>query len=249
MKTTKRLFVSFLIVIFAMSTITGCGSKSAPGVSSTELINSEGEGPVQGGIKSDEEISKLQEEEQQYTEDEEPTIEYAENVDNTGHEPDSYISADNFWQGDFFDLENYLYMNGALWIRKGSYDHTTGELIESEDNVSVFKTQFSDIHWLITITSPSEIDFEFIGYEVDGETYFGPYYLVTQNTPYEDQYMVPVNNGMQLTNTTIETLDDMIHMAKEYRDTDNPFQNSEKYNRLYNALAHNEAPSNAVLID
>ena len=57
------LNICLALLCINLFTITGCGNSG--GAAPAATANFEGEGPVQGGIKSDEEIAALQEEEQQ----------------------------------------------------------------------------------------------------------------------------------------------------------------------------------------
>ena len=248
----KKNFAFFLALIISLAMFTGCGKKDVqtsetPDDVGNYHIDYQGEGEVQGGIKSDEEIAALTEEAESNTVDEN-SAEYPNVEMETPEAISTYISAENFWQGDdYFDLENYLYMNGANWVKKGTYNYD-GTLNESESDIQVYKAQFfGNIYWIITIACPTQIDFEYVGYKVEDKTYFGPYYAAQPAMPFENQRMVTINSaGTQITDKAIETLDDMLRSAKEHPESDNPFQYSSNYNDLYYMTVHNEAPSNAV---
>ncbi len=249
MNKSKRFFVCFFIAIFVMTTVTACGGNTSVAIPATEetvdqnAVDYQGEGQVQGGIKSDEEIAALQEEEQQYIDDS-TTTEYESNE---GYEPDTYIGAENFWQGeDYFDLENYLYMNGAAWVKKGYYDSSTGKFIESDTEVYYYRAQFNDTYWMVTI-GPL-VEFEYFGYKVNDEAWFGPYYTAFQSTPIENQRSITVNSvGTSYTDTMIETLDDMMKATKEYKDSENPFQIASKNGSIYFLdVTNSEIPAGAV---
>jgi hypothetical protein len=103
----KRYIALFAAVIL-MATLTACGNNTA-----ADTTEYHGEGQVQGGIKSDEEIENLQNEEQQSQNQE------AEYVDNTGNEPDAYGTGNfqDYWEGDdYFDIEAYALANGCSHV-------------------------------------------------------------------------------------------------------------------------------------
>ena len=112
----KRAF-GLIVFMVAMVSFAACGGSttSAPAKESVEYT---GEGEAKDGISIDEEA--ISEEAGSYEEvsSEEPSeINYSDanvEMETTPTASDTYISADNFWQGeDYFDLEKYLWMNGA----------------------------------------------------------------------------------------------------------------------------------------
>ena len=257
MKNTKRFF-AFLVTISMLATLTACGGhgEAVPAPVEQETKDFAGEGQVQGGIKSDEEIAALQEEEEQYASEkpateepaaEEPTVEYAENVSNEGHIPDTYIGTENFWQGDnYFDLENYLYMNGASSVEKGYYDDSWS-FQESADKITVYKAHFENPYWYVTIQLPVSIEFRYDGYLLDGVPVLHPVYLATQSTPVEDQKEITVNDiGSTMTDTAIQTLDKMISLTKDYPDDDNPFQYNDRTDLFGVGVSSEDIPAGAT---
>jgi hypothetical protein len=152
--------------------------------------------------------------------------------DNSNSAP-GYVSADNFWNGNDFDLEGYLYANGAKWVKKG-YDNGDGTgFHESDTEISYYMAYFDTTYWMVTI-GPGPITFSYHGYIVDGEKWYGPYYVATQATIASNQTAVTVNgNSMDCTDTIIATLDDMLYTTICHPDSDNPFQFSENIGSLY----------------
>lgn len=114
--------------------LTACGSATATSTPTEDSADYEyvGEGQTTGGIPTDEELANREAEYEQYeaeaTESTEST-DSAESTETTDYSDvnvemettptasDTFISSDNFWQGDdYFDLEEYLWMNGATSI-------------------------------------------------------------------------------------------------------------------------------------
>lgn len=150
---TRNRFFCYIVACTLVLSLTGCGSATpaAPAQVSSgeveEVKSFEGEGPVQGGIKSDEEIAALQKEEQQYASEAASEEEPAEFVDNTGHEPDSYGSGNfqDYWQGDdYFDIVAYAKANGCNQI---SYLDASGSPVKDEYTAGFYTFYFGD--WMI----------------------------------------------------------------------------------------------------
>ena len=125
-----------LAIVLALSlSLTACGGASSgsspaePESATTQETASTGEdyageGAVQGGIPTDEELAEREQEASSTEEtdntdnwDGEEDPDYSDaNVEmsETPTSSDTFISSDNFWQGeDYFDLEEYYWMNGA----------------------------------------------------------------------------------------------------------------------------------------
>lgn len=125
-----------LAIVLALSlSLTACGGASSgsspaePESATTQETASTGEdytgeGAVQGGIPTDEELAERNQEASSTEEasstdslDSEEEPDYSDaNVEmsETPTSSDTFISSDNFWQGeDYFDLEEYYWMNGA----------------------------------------------------------------------------------------------------------------------------------------
>ncbi len=229
----KNIFC--IIAALVMASLTACGNAS--GLESNpeteaEFVEYEGEGEVQGGIKSDEEIESLQDEEESY----EPEIEYFENEEEedsanvemeTPEAGSTYISADNFWQGDdYFDLEEFFYQNGAVWVQKGrDASDYSGIIEESEDDITVYKAQFDS--WIIRSsnlygTTVCSINFDGDTVEIGRDCIIIPLC--------EDNKMVRVNSvGTELPNWAIQAIINMVREMKESPYSDFPFSDGELY--------------------
>lgn len=128
---------SICLILVAMLTLslTACGSSSSTSSSSSSgssritfeqepSVNSNiedfsGEGEVTGGIPTDEELAEREAEGDSYAtaSDDSASFDYADanfEMETTPTAADTFISSDNFWNGeDYFDLEEYYWMNGA----------------------------------------------------------------------------------------------------------------------------------------
>lgn len=221
---SKKLFAFALITIVTMSTLTACGNAAATtSAPAAEAVESEGEGPVQGGIKSDEEIAALQAEEAQYADEapaEESTTEYAENIDNTGHEPEAYGSGNfqDYWQGEnYFDLEGYLKANGCDYLAP-----TNGEDHKKVENgAKAYFTYFNNNTWEIYIYPSSGCT---LIYQIPDETNHLQGYIVYDELAL-DQVMVTVNDqGTQISKGIIVVLDTIVSALKQYPNDLDPMQ-------------------------
>ena len=203
MKNIKKLFVSFLVVIFIVS-LTGCGKNTA---TPAATANFEGEGPVQGGIKSDEEIAALQEEEQQGT-----TTEYAENVDNTGHEPEAYGSGNfqDYWQGnDYFDLIGYMKDNG--FIDAIPQNHR-GEIVKDGSTPTCYTFYNDGRTWEITVSGAS--------IRVADKANSIAYY---SNIGNDSNPIITIDSaGMQMDANIIQAIDVVVQIIKSNPNESNP---------------------------
>lgn len=125
--------LSLVIVVVLTFSLTACGTSTAtsPSEESIDYVAPEqeqladsdtedyaGEGEVQGGMLTDEELAEREQEASStdsWDGEEDPDYPDA-NVEmtETPTSSDTFISSDNFWNGDdFFDLEEYYWMNGA----------------------------------------------------------------------------------------------------------------------------------------
>ena len=225
-----------IVLSFAMlMSLASCGKSSDTKATASEKHS---EDQVQEDIKSDNETVALQEKESTGTSDAQPEITNEEgtdeasiNTDNNGTSAPGYTSTDSFWNGYDFDLEGYLYANGAKWVKKG-YDHAdnTG-FHESDTDVMFYMAYFDNTYWMMTIGQGSVV-FDYRGYKVDGETWYGPYYVAGQRST--DQLKITTNGyNTYCTDTMISTLDDMLYMTICHPDSDNPFKYSENNGILY----------------
>lgn len=229
-----RYFSIFLAVILMSTMLAGCGSKDAAATTesapnSSSQTEYEGEGQTQGGIKSDEEIAALQEEESSY--EEEAETEYAENVDNTGHEPESYGSGNfqDYWQGeDYFDLAGYLKDNGAIDAYPSDFHY---EKVDGPAELYVSYTK--DYAWRLVIYTSNNSGGIFLSwfnymqapYDKDGPTYMvvpkesertmvGNFKEITVDT-----------HGNTMADYTLENLAIIIQALQENQDSKDPLAN------------------------
>ena len=223
---TKRFFV-ILIASLVVTSMTACGNNAAATSTSApetteQYVESQGEGPVQGGIKSDEEIAALQAEEAEYASEETTdTTEYAENVDNTGHEPEAYGSGNfqDYWQSDsYFDLEGYVKANGC-----------TINGIDSNGNFTNDNSQIT--RYMITYSNKWEI-WPSIGCMVrtlDGTTS----YLVKDSSVDQPMISVSKNNSAVLSLETVQNIDTIIQCISSNPDSTDPFNGSSLHYSQY----------------
>ena len=139
----KKIFAFMLAVILLVS-FTACGKKvdSIPGAQEYH-----GEGEIQGGIKSDEEIASITEEAENNTTTEEPSYE-----DNTGHEPDGYSTGNfqDYWQGDdYFDIVAFAEANGCERVR---YLLDDGTPVKDESEAHFYCFYFHNKKWMVQPT-------------------------------------------------------------------------------------------------
>ena len=218
---TRNRFFCYIVACTLVLGLTGCGNKSASSATTApapveEAKSFEGEGPVQGGIKPDEEIAALQEEEQQYASEAASEEEPAEFVDNTGHEPDSYGSGNfqDYWQGDdYFDIVSYLKANGANSV----------QLIGT--TTQFYAAYFDNDEWAI-ITSDTggcvygkrdhgTTDYEkFVGYDV----------IPKADSPGDQRLITLDENGTTIAEQTLILLDAVISSVRAFPDKDNPLE-------------------------
>lgn len=149
----KTYFVFFIVALLMMS-LTACGGSttSAP---ANESVNNTGEGGVQGQIQTDEELVAHEEEATPYEEasEESSEIDYSDanvEMETMPTASDTYISADNFWKGeDYFDIEEYLRMNGADEVIP--CDSHEDPVEETGNDIASYRADFFDGQWSIMI--------------------------------------------------------------------------------------------------
>ena len=143
-----KKIMSIILIFVMMMSLAACGKSHNTQVSESE--NYHGEGQVQGGIKSDDEIAALQEEERAGTTDaqsdtetttEQPTeSDDAPATSGTGN-PDDY------WDGSYFDIEGYLRDNGADKV----YGTDGQSLSATDSNIESYIATFYDNKWHIIV--------------------------------------------------------------------------------------------------
>lgn len=214
MNKSKRFFVCFFITIFVMTTVTACGGNTSVAIPATEetvdqnAVDYQGEGQVQGGIKSDDEIAALQEEEQQYIDDS-TTTEYESNE---GHEPDSFGSGNfqDYWQGEaYFDLVSYMKDNG---YNVRPVNIITGDRIQDGETAGAYECYKADEKWILLI---GNVNTQVNQYSFEHK------YMVVAN---DDRRIAIDNTGMTMSMDAIVTLDVIIQTVAAHVDEEDPLQ-------------------------
>ena len=239
-------YISVILVFAMILTLTACGKSS--GTSSTSSTDYHGEGQVQGGIKSDDEIAALQEEERAGTSDAQPdTTEQQPSSSDATPATSGTGNAEDYWNGnDYFDLENYLLGCGAAVVKIGGWKPDYSGFEERTTNITTYQAFFiGDLHWKVSISAPAEIEFTYTGYQVNGETYLGPKYLIRLES-YNTESNVSVNNsGTQIYHDVIDALIYLMDLVRSHPDSDNPFQYNERSD-IHIDISNNDIPANAI---
>lgn len=137
----RKFFAFFLGFVMSLALLTGCGKSTA-----TPTTDYHGEGEIQGGIKSDEDIAAITQEAEQNTE--QPSYE-----DNTGHEPDAYGTGNfqDYWEGeDYFDLIGFLTAHGYKGFN--AYDGYYNHIKDDSQPVSIYGCYSENFVWRIDIS-------------------------------------------------------------------------------------------------
>ena len=90
-------------------------SESTTDDSDNDSDNYAGEGQTQGGIPTDEELAEREAEADSYLGDD--SDDRNVEMETVPTASDTFIPASNFISGDFFDIEEYYWMNGASEVR------------------------------------------------------------------------------------------------------------------------------------
>ncbi|MBR1874766.1 hypothetical protein IJ798_00050 [Candidatus Saccharibacteria bacterium] len=232
-----------LAIVLALSlSLTACGGASSgsspaePESATTQETASTGEdyageGAVQGGIPTDEELAERNQEASSTEEasstdslDSEEEPDYSDaNVEmsETPTSSDTFISSDNFWQGeDYFDLEEYLYMNGCDKIR---YLTDNGP-VENPPEKKLPALALMG-RWQLSISASNCI---LTDYDEYVETKGNPtreYYIYLEFT--NEAPSVRVNNDEAVIMKNMpELLDQIIICLHEHESSDNPLESS-----------------------
>ena len=222
----KKIFAFMLAVILLVS-FTACGKKvdSIPGAQEYH-----GEGEIQGGIKSDEELAKITEEADTWDgqEDKESTNEPSFE-DNTGHEPESYGSGNpqDYWQSDsYFDLVGYLKANGAIdaYPSDSHYEKVTSDALfytaytsDYTWRLMIYNSEYSGsviVSWLNHMQPPYDQD--------------GPSYMVFPSdlSRQADYNVITIDDyGNTIPDYTIDTVIAIMQAIQSNPDSKDPFSN------------------------
>ena len=214
----KKIFVCFLTLVLALS-LAACGNKSSvekAEISTEKYEDYHGEGEVQGGIKSDEEIAALTAEAEQGNDDAwdgaEDKTESEINVEMTGHEPDSTGNFQDYWEGDsYFDLVKYLEDNEYSMIMPLESIGAREPLPEGK-TARFYTCYDKDSKWTLGI---------------------GIGDIQVCQHDYSHMYMVNINNdelitidktGMQIPMSEVVAIDTIVQVVKAHVDEDDPLQ-------------------------
>lgn len=217
-------YISVILVFAMILTLTACG-KTTTETTSTDY---HGEGQVQGGIKSDEEIAALQEEERAGTTDaQQPTTE--DGTENNQQSDDSDATpatsgtgnAEDYWDGSYFNIISYLNDNGAddaYW--------TDIALDRTDSDIHACVATFYNKKWHI-IVYDNAIVLTHIFFNSEGVQTFDPWYNILYD-PEECGNLVVINNntGFQTREKTLETLFTVVECIQANPNSDDPLSSS-----------------------
>ena len=217
-----KIFSVFLIFVMIFA-LTACGKNDT--TDATNFQQYHGEGQTQGGIKSDEEISALQEEERNGTA--ETTTEDGNN-DQPSSEGTPATSAsgnpDDYWQGsNYFDLAGYLRANGA-----DSVYGTDGQSIhETDSEIHSYVATFYNEKWHILINE-SSVTLAHVFYDQDngGRLTFNPSYTPLYSLDEVGDYITVDNSGLQVRRIVLEQLFIIVDCIKADSSSDDPLSSS-----------------------
>lgn len=214
----KRYFTVFLVFIMVLS-LTACGKSHNTQASGSE--NYHGEGQVQGGIKSDEEIAALQEEERAGTTDAQTDTETTTEQPTESDDTPATSGTDSYWQGDsYFDLVGYLEDNGYKFVKP--YD-INGNCVKDGQNIDRYLGQTEDNMWLLTIFH-GYISVVYIGGDptapVNSPSYIG-------YADYNNQRDIVIDSyGTTISSNTLESLFIIVDNIHEDESDMNPLRNT-----------------------
>ncbi len=227
----KSYFISIIAISMVLG-ITGCGNNTAAVATEApaETIEYQGEGAVQGGIKSEDELAALEAEGEQYEQYAEPeateeaTPEVAET--STGSWNSEYVSASNFWEGsDYFDIVAFAKANGCCQI---AYYGPNGKT-DDESIATAYKFYFYDGTWCIAPTTAGGT-LTYLGEtDADGFCTGSPQYMYLVKDINDNQF-VSVNKNMAdavLTAQAIDALDAVVRELNRNHDSLDPLTNLE----------------------
>ncbi|MBR1801723.1 hypothetical protein IJ768_00640 [Candidatus Saccharibacteria bacterium] len=220
----KNILVSFLVATLLATVLTACGSNSTT-VSSSKTDDFHGEGEIQGGIKSDEDLARIEEEVRQYDEAKNDSAEgsndsdmlaagEAANVEMEGHEPDGPGSGNfqDYWQGEnYFDLVSYMKDNGYELVVPYTFINY-GESLKDGETAEVYECRNEDTHdWIIAVEKER-------GLQVDRNDFDIMYYVSTDK---EKQISID-QTGMTISESAIVALNTVVETLKVNADSEDP---------------------------
>ncbi|MBO4415635.1 MAG: hypothetical protein J5824_06610 [Lachnospiraceae bacterium] len=208
----KKFFAFFLGFVMSLALLTGCDKSTA-----TPTTDYHGEGEIQGGIKSDEDIAAITQEAEQNTE--QPNYE-----DNTGHEPDAYGTGNfqDYWEGeDYFDIVGFAKANGCKSV---FYYTASGDVNFEDESVAVQYSFGYPGPWIIT----PGVESCTVEYGKNNNTpSFTVYaYGIGESVPESMQARVAIskNNNATLSINTIQFFATILDVLSRNYDSSDPFQ-------------------------
>jgi len=210
----RKFFAFFLGFVMSLALLTGCGKSTA-----TPTTDYHGEGEIQGGFKSDEDIAAITQEAEQNTE--QPSYE-----DNTGHEPDAYGTGNfqDYWEGeDYFDIVGFALDNGC---KNPAYVNSSGILNYDNESVAVAYSFAYPGPWIVNPT----VNGCHIEYGKNNNTPAYDIYL-TDRDPSSSLDIVSVskNNSAVLSSESIQLFAAVLDCLSKNHDSMDPLQGSGLY--------------------
>ena len=210
----RKFFAFFLGFVMSLALLTGCGKSTA-----TPTTDYHGEGEIQGGIKSDEDIAAITQEAEQDTE--QPSYE-----DNTGHEPDGYSTGNyqDYWKStSYFDIVEYLKANGAEDVyttNANSYP------MKDDSNINLYVASFYGEQWEITVMAESGVTIGHVYCDNDGRLRKNPHYIISCPPEKLGEVVTVDENGTTMRMGVINLVDSVVQYMKLNHDSDDPLNGS-----------------------
>ena len=209
-----KKIMSIILIFVMMMSLAACGKSHNTQASGSE--NYHGEGQVQGGIKSDDEIAALQEEERAGTTDaqQSTTEDGTENNQQSGDSDATPATSgtgnfDDYWvSDDFFDIVSYLNDNGCVLI---NYTDSTGSTTEDESQAILYNAYFNGCSWEIRIIGSGCILTHLSADDNTGT----PEYTTHTNGLQENNIRLSNNNNAVTSLEALQILDTIIHCIQE----------------------------------
>ena len=213
----RKFFAFFLGFVMSLALLTGCGKSTA-----TPTTDYHGEGEIQGGIKSDEDIAAITQEAEQNTE--QPSYE-----DNTGHEPDAYGTGNfqDYWEGeDYFDIVGFATANGCTQV---SYYRSDWSSTDNESDANYYKFYFGR-NWMVQPLGTGCILTYLGNTNSDGSNAMSPEYTITANSPDEignaSKVSIRHNNNATLNSWNIDIFNTVITAIAINQDSLDPLSDT-----------------------
>ncbi len=222
----RKVFAIFCVCLMTFSLV-ACGKTTSADPSSDDAAQvAEIEKTTSEVTIKPEETTKLVVEETKPQEDKpvvqnqlsytvvEPT-ENPANVDNSGHEPDSYQSGNfqDYWEGDdFFDIASFAEANGATYTMWCTGDGKAADASQANACKFFFKDKWKVI-----------VNVDFIIIEQDGSD---ASFLVVYEQNSSESISVCKENNVKCSENVIQAFNTIVECLKTSSDKANPFEGS-----------------------